>query len=498
MASFLMQVQTIQRAAGRSAVAAAAYRSGQALVDERLAMEFDFAGKAGVEFAEVLAPDHAPNAFLDRQALWNAAERSEARKDAVPARELLLALPHELDFEQRRALVRAFVAEQVTARGMIADVAMHLPGKDGDRRNFHAHVLVTTRRVTPDGFGAKAPEWRTPQQVREWRTAWAEIQNAHLRRNLGPDAPQVTHLSLAEQGLDRAAGVHLGPSATAMERRNQRTDLGDRNRDIGARNDMADLARRDYSETTDRLAAAAPKVETPVDRLVEAARKVREDLMAQRAAWAARQVALGAERAPSARQVERDFLGDDVRARAAAGSQLRRTEARVAGVRLRRLSLARWIGNPARMIWAKHAELNALARARATARQADLRLQLRQAWIRSPAGQAFVAARRQPSLERAAEAARERRTLVRKIKRMDRRIEAATSTLRDLVVAQELGQRQLRVPSHSPDATRFIRDVGAPARQAIARYPVPARREAIERLNRGVGRSILRSLFPGR
>ncbi len=498
MASFLMQVQTIQRSAGRSAVAAAAYRSGQALVDERLAMEFDFAGKAGVEFAEILTPEHAPASFLDRQTLWNAAERSEARKDAVPARELLLALPHELDFEQRRALVRAFVSEQITARGMIADVALHLPGKEGDQRNFHAHILVTTRRVTPDGFGAKEPDWRTPQQVRDWRAAWAEIQNEHLRRHLGPAAPQVTHLSLAEQGVDRASSLHMGPSATAMERRNRRTDRGDRNREVGARNDAADRARRDYSETADRLAAAAPKVETPIDRLVAEARRVRDAMMAERAAWAAQQTTLGGVRAPSARQVERDFLGGDVRARAAAKSRLKRTEARVARVRRRRLDLVRWIRDPARMIWAKHAELNALARARAGARQADLRFQLRQAWIRSAAGQALVAARRQPGLDRAAEAARKRRTLVRKIKRMDRRIEAATRTLRDLVVAQELGQRQLRVPSHSPDATRFIRDVGAPARQAIARYPVPARREAIERLNRGMGRTLIRALFPGR
>jgi hypothetical protein len=86
-----------------SAVAAAGYRSGMALTDERLGMDFDFVGKEGVEFAEILAPETAPPRFSDRQTLWNAAEKREARKDAVPARELLLALPHELDFEQRRA-----------------------------------------------------------------------------------------------------------------------------------------------------------------------------------------------------------------------------------------------------------------------------------------------------------------------------------------------------------------------------------------------------------
>ena len=97
-----MQVQTIQRSEGRSSVAAAAYRSGDRLVDERLAMEFDFAAKSGIEFSEVLAPERAPPGFQDRQTLWNAAEKAELRKDGVPARELLLALPHELDLEQRR------------------------------------------------------------------------------------------------------------------------------------------------------------------------------------------------------------------------------------------------------------------------------------------------------------------------------------------------------------------------------------------------------------
>ena len=107
-------------------MAAAAYRSGMALTDERLAMDFDFAGKEGVEFAEILAPEAAPARFSDRQTLWNAAEKREARKDAVPARELLLALPHELDFEQRRPGPR-LRGRAPGRQGMVADVAMHRP-----------------------------------------------------------------------------------------------------------------------------------------------------------------------------------------------------------------------------------------------------------------------------------------------------------------------------------------------------------------------------------
>ncbi len=498
VASFLMQVQTIQRGEGRSSVAAAAYRSGQALTDERLAMDFDFGAKDGVEFSEILAPATAPAAFQDRQVLWNAAEKSEARKDAVPARELLLALPHELTFEQRRALVRAFVAEKLVARGMIADVAFHRPGKEGDQRNFHAHILVTTRRVGPEGFGAKDSAWRTPQQVREWRAAWAEIQNAHLCRHLGPGAPQVSHLSLAEQGLDRAPREHMGPAATALERRHRRTQKGDRNRDVEARNHTADRLRQDYAQTADRLAAAAPKVEAPVDRLLAEGERVRAELVADRAQWERDREALKGPRTPDAETVERELLSEDRRALSRAQMSLARTGERVRRTRARRLELVAWVRNPARMIWAKHAEMNALDRARTEVRRAELRMQMRQDWLRSSAGRSLVAGRRQPSLDAAAETARKRRTLVRKIRRMDRRIEAATRTVDALRVAQELGQRHLKVPAHSPDATRFIRDVGAPAREAVLRYPALARQQAIERLNRGQARTITRTLFPGR
>ena len=498
MASFLARVQTIQRSAGRSAVAAAAYRAGASLTDERLAMEFDFAAKTGVEHTEVMAPEAAPRSLLDRQTLWNAAEKSEARKDAVPAREILLALPHEMNFEQRKALVRAFVAEHVVARGMIADIAMHRPGQEGDQRNFHVHILVTTRTVGAEGFGKKEPAWWSPQQVRDWRAGWAEIQNEHLRRHLGPSAPQVSHLSLAEQGLDRTPTVHLGPSATALERKDRRTDRGDRNRDVGVRNADVERTRRDFADTADRLARAAPRVETPVSQLLAEARRVREALTAQRVAWAAQRDGLAPTRAPSRRELETNFLAEDAKARTEAKERLERAEARAARVRSSRLNLVRWVRNPARMIWAKHAELNAIAKARAEARRAELRFEFRRTWLRSPAGEVVIAERQAPHLERASSAVREQRTLTRKIKRMDRRIEAATRMVTDLSVAHELGARTLTVPAHSPDATRFIRDVGTPAREAVARYPAPARREAIERLNRGQGRSIARSLLPGR
>lgn len=460
-------------------------------------MEFDFANKDGIEHTEILAPAGAPTTYLDRQTLWNAAETREGRKDAVPARELLVALPHELDFEQRRSLVGAFVQEHLVAKGMIADVAMHRPGKEGDQRNFHAHILVTTRRVSSYGFEGKDRSWRTPEQVREWRAGWAKIQNEHLRRRLGPDAPQVSHLSLAERGVDRAPTVHLGPSATALERKNIASERGEQNRDVRARNTKAREIRIDFQDTADRIAAAVPIIAVPLPKLVAEAGKVRDRMVAERDGWAAERAALAAPKVASALQIERELTADAAREKALAKARLARTEARVKTVRSRRLALVQWVKNPARMIWAKHAELNALARARAELRRADLGLRVRQDWARSPQGQAFIAARRQPGLEQAADVARKRRTLERKIKRADKRITTATRTFNDLRVAQELGQRSLSVPTKSPDETRFIRDVGRPAREALQRFSIPARQQAVERLNKSLGRTIGRGFIPG-
>ena len=165
--------------------------------------------------------------------------------------------------------------------------------------------------------------------------------------------------------------------------------------------------------------------------------------------------------------------------------------------RSKRLQLVQWFLNPARMIWARHAELNAIGKARAELRRAQVGLAVRQTWVRGVDGQAFVSARRQPGLAAAADLTRSRRTLERKIKRVEVRIAAAGRTVNDLRMAQELGQKQLRVPARSPDETRFIRDVGAPAREAVMRFPLPARQSAIERLNKTLGRTIGRGFIPG-
>ncbi|OUI89447.1 conjugal transfer protein TraA, partial [Acetobacter persici] len=154
MAIYHLSVKSISRSAGRSVVAAAAYRAGQELTDERQGLTHDYTRKQGVEAAFIVAPDGADWA-QDRNALWNAAEAAERRKDAKTGREYELALPAELDAGARKQLARDFAAELVERYGVVADVAIHGPGREGDNRNHHAHILTTTRTAGEDGLGAK-------------------------------------------------------------------------------------------------------------------------------------------------------------------------------------------------------------------------------------------------------------------------------------------------------------------------------------------------------
>jgi chromosome segregation ATPase len=334
--------------------------------------------------------------------------------------------------------------------------------------------------------------------VREWRAGWAQVQNAHLRRHLGPDAPQVSHLSLADQGEARVASIHLGPAATALERRGIRTQAGDYNRDAQEHNREIQRLRQDYAQTADRLAAKAPLIEVPLDDLIAEARRVRDGLIEERNGFERERNGLSLIRPLTKGQIEREFLAPDRKAIAAARASLARVEARVERIRRSRLQLVAWIRNPTRMIFAKHAELSALDKARQAVRRVDLGLAERRAWLQSPQGQAMIAARRQPAQDHMSAVMTQRRTLERRIKRIDTRIEAATRTVNDLRMVQALGEPSLKVPAHAPDVTRFIRGVSGPARTTIARFPVRSREQAVERLRAGQSRGILRSLIPGR
>ncbi len=219
MASFHLAVKAIGRSAGRSATAAAAYRAGVEITDERTGLVHDYTRKQGVEHSELVLPAAAPEWAGDRERLWNAAELAEVRKNATVAREYEIALPAELSAEARRELALGLAREISERHGVAVDVSIHAPGREGDQRNHHAHLLTTTRRLGPEGLGEKTRELDQKQsgEVERWRERWAEMQNRALELANVPD--RVDHRSHQRQGIEQEPTVHMGPSATAMERR---------------------------------------------------------------------------------------------------------------------------------------------------------------------------------------------------------------------------------------------------------------------------------------
>jgi len=240
---FHFRMQKLSRAAGRSTVAAAAYRSGTRLVDAQTHEVHDFTRRRGVVHSELIGWDG------ERANLWNAAERSEKRKDAVPAREVVVSLPVELSSAGRLALARA-IGEQIrTTTGGAVDLNVHHPSEhpQADQRNHHVHVQWTTRGVDAQGafIPKKADPFKGldgPKAIKTLRARVAALTNGALRRELQHTDPiryleaLVDPRSFAERDATvppesrRVPTVHRGPRDTALERRGVRTRAGDRNR----------------------------------------------------------------------------------------------------------------------------------------------------------------------------------------------------------------------------------------------------------------------------
>ena len=204
MAIYHFHAKMVHRNKGQSTVAAAAYRSGSRLYEETTGITHDYTHKRGVEHSEILLPQGAPEWMADRQALWNAVESSEKRKDAQVAREIEVGLPIELKDREQIALLRDFVKREFVAKGMVADIGIHRDNPN----NPHSHILLTTRDLTPEGFGPKNRSWNTTQQLLNWRRGWAEVTNEHLiEAGLGV---RIDHRSYREQNLGLIPGVKIG------------------------------------------------------------------------------------------------------------------------------------------------------------------------------------------------------------------------------------------------------------------------------------------------
>ena len=214
----------VTRASGRSATAAAAYRAGALICDERTGLVFDYRRRHGVLDACIQLP--GGRHVADRQQFWNGVEVHHRRRDAVLAREVVLALPSELDSEERAALAFGFSQEIAQEFGVGVDCALHAPSRGGDDRNFHAHLLLTACTVDAEGVLGKKAERLDPiackrsgaaDSVSWLRPRWQLSVNAALARN--GSAERVDHRSFKDRGIERLPTVHVGINGVAARGR---------------------------------------------------------------------------------------------------------------------------------------------------------------------------------------------------------------------------------------------------------------------------------------
>jgi ATP-dependent exoDNAse (exonuclease V) alpha subunit len=290
MAIYHLSTKPVSRGGGRSATAAAAYRSAERVEDHSTGEIFDYTRKRGVEHAEIVLPTAAAKQDInwprDRTALWNAAEAAEKRKDARVAREYEVAVPHELTQLQRVELVRTFSAELANQYGVAVDFALHKPHRAGDERNYHAHILTTTREITPTGLGRKTDmelgdRDRAQKGLRsgrkeivEVRSRWAAIANEYLQAH--GVAARIDHRSLKSQGLEREPTTHLGVAVSGMERRGIETEVGKRIREEQAQEAQLRLERAAELGRLEREGRELVKSMLVLDVDIAAAREVRD------------------------------------------------------------------------------------------------------------------------------------------------------------------------------------------------------------------------------
>ena len=237
MAIYHCSTKPVSRGVGHSACAGSAYQSGEKIKDERTGITHDYERKQGVMYSEVISN---LNIEIGRSELWNLAESSENRKDARTAREWIIALPHELDQDKRQTLAKDFAQSLVDRYGVVADLAIHEPSKQGDERNFHAHILVTTRKASLNaenelilgdktnielsnakrstlGLGS------TQNEIKEVRAIWADLNNQFFQK--AGLKEKVDHRSYQEQGKNIEATVHEGKAVTQLRRQGIDTEI---------------------------------------------------------------------------------------------------------------------------------------------------------------------------------------------------------------------------------------------------------------------------------
>ena len=303
IAIYHCSIKIVSRGKGKSAVAAAAYRSGEKLTNEWDGLTHDYTKKGGVVHSEILLPAHAPPAFSDRSTLWNSVELSEKSNNAQLAREVEIALPVELSREEQTRLVREYCSSQFVSKGMIADFNLH----DTGGGNPHAHILLTMRPLDEKGAwlqkskkeyvldenGEKIRlpsgryktrkvdlvDWNNRENAEVWRRAWADLANEYLAQNNRPE--RIDHRSYERQGIDQLPTIHVGVAASQMEKKGIVTERGELNRSIKAANRILREIRRLVRGLKDWLAELKERKAALLEALTEARAQTSEPTIPQ-------------------------------------------------------------------------------------------------------------------------------------------------------------------------------------------------------------------------
>ena len=263
MAIYHLSTKIISRSKGKSSIASSAYRSGEKLYNKRDGLIHDYTKRKDVIYKEIFKPSNAPNWVLDREQLWNEVEQIEKSKNSQLAREIDVALPIELNEKERIELLRKYVIDNFSSKGMVADVVIH-DKKDG---NPHSHIMLTMRPFEENGeWGAKAKKeyildkngnktyskngnaksrkiettnWNKKETLENWRAQWSIYANKALEKANRKE--RIDHRSYEDRGIDKLATRHEGPTVRAMEKKGIKTEIGDINRKIQEENKKIDI-----------------------------------------------------------------------------------------------------------------------------------------------------------------------------------------------------------------------------------------------------------------
>lgn len=288
--SFHFNISMISRGKSKSAVASAAYISCEKLTNEWDGVTHDYHNKKGLLHSEIFLPENIPKEFQDRSFLWNSVELNERANNAQLARNFIIALPKELSVEENKKLITEFIQENFVSKGMIADLAIH-EGNDEEKKNIHAHIMTTLRPINEKGqWQAKSKkeyvldekgekiklksgnyktrkveltDWNDRGNAEKWRENFATLCNQYLEKN--NLAKRVDHRSFKRQGKEEIPTIHLGASASALERKGIETDKGKINREIKKHNSLVKAIREKIAELTSWIGSLIGNLQSKYD-----------------------------------------------------------------------------------------------------------------------------------------------------------------------------------------------------------------------------------------